>query len=131
MRASVAAPLGSTPEKAINKAIYEAEISAEGDGLFTCTLVGEPSVWFVPYDSNPGGYYRAAVDMTCSDIGLSGFDDDAATSRYGTRGLTSRRAGRARSAGSCGARQHARPTLAGESRSASPTVTSAPFDWST
>ena len=57
---------GSTPQKAINKAIYDAEISAEGDGLFGCTIVGEPTVWFVPYESHPGGFYRAAVDMTCS-----------------------------------------------------------------
>jgi hypothetical protein len=53
-------------ERAINKAIYDAEISAEGDGLFTCTIVGEPTVWFVPYENYPGGYYRAAVDMTCT-----------------------------------------------------------------
>jgi hypothetical protein len=58
--------IGSTPEKAVAKAIKDAEISAEGDGLFTCTIVGEPSVWFVPYESYPGGYYRAAVDMACS-----------------------------------------------------------------
>jgi hypothetical protein len=45
---------GSTPEKAIDKAIYDAEISAEGDGLFTCTIVGEPTVWFVPYQNYPG-----------------------------------------------------------------------------
>lgn len=57
---------GSTPARAINKAIYDAEISAEGDGLFTCAIVGEPTVWFVPYETYPGGYYRAAVDMTCS-----------------------------------------------------------------
>jgi hypothetical protein len=57
---------GSTPERAINKAIKDAEISAEGDGLFTCTVVGEPTVWFVPYESHAGGYYRAAVDMACS-----------------------------------------------------------------
>ena len=58
--------IGSTPAKAINKAIADAEISAEGDGLFTCTVVGEPAVWFVPYEANPGGFYRAAVDMSCS-----------------------------------------------------------------
>ena len=68
---AAAAPLyggcatGSTPAKAIAKAIYDAEISAEGDGLFTCTIVGEPTVWFVPYESYPGGYYRAAADMAC------------------------------------------------------------------
>jgi hypothetical protein len=61
--------IGSTPERAISKAIKDTEISAEGDGLFTCTIVGEPSVWFVPVQNNPGepgGYYRAAVDMACS-----------------------------------------------------------------
>jgi hypothetical protein len=47
---------GSTPAKAINKAIYDAEISAEGDGLFTCTIVGEPTVWFVPYENYPGAF---------------------------------------------------------------------------
>jgi hypothetical protein len=56
---------GSTPERAINKAVYDAEVSAEGDGLFTCTIVGEPTVWFVPYENNPGGFYRAGVNMTC------------------------------------------------------------------
>jgi len=45
---------GSTPERAINKALYDAEISAEGDGLFTCTIVGEPTVWFVPYENYSG-----------------------------------------------------------------------------
>ena len=65
-RSPVAAPLARRPQKAINKAIYDAEISAEGDGLFTCTIVGEPAVWFVPYENYPGGYYRAAVDMACS-----------------------------------------------------------------
>jgi hypothetical protein len=57
---------GPTPEYAINKAIYDAEVSAEGDGLFTCTIVGEPTVWFVPYEHHPGGFYRAGVNMTCS-----------------------------------------------------------------
>lgn len=57
---------GPTPERAINKAIYDAEISAEGDGLYTCTIVGQPSVWFVPYEQHQGGFYRAGVNMTCS-----------------------------------------------------------------
>ena len=65
-RSTAAAPLARRPQKAINKAIADAEISAEGDGLFTCTVVGEPAVWFVPYQAKPGGFYRAAVDMTCS-----------------------------------------------------------------
>src|SRR3546814_17996158 len=33
---------GSTLERAIHKAIYDAEVSASGDGLFNCELVGEP-----------------------------------------------------------------------------------------
>ena len=57
---------GPTPEYAIKKAIYDAKVSAEGDGLLTCTLVGEPIVWFVPYEANPGGFYRAGVNMACS-----------------------------------------------------------------
>ncbi len=57
---------GSTPEAAIKKAIYDAQVSADGDGLYTCTIVGEPTVWFVPYETYPGGYYRAGVNMTCS-----------------------------------------------------------------
>ena len=57
---------GPTPEYAIKKAIYDAEVSAEGDGLLTCTVVGEPIVWFVPYETNPGGFYRAGVNMACS-----------------------------------------------------------------
>ena len=58
---------GPTPAYAISKAIYDAEVSAEGDGLLTCTVVGEPTVWFVPNDAYPsGGLYRAGVNMTCS-----------------------------------------------------------------
>jgi hypothetical protein len=51
---------GSTPERAIHKAIYDAEVSASGDGLFNCELVGEPLVWM------DGSMFRAAVDMACS-----------------------------------------------------------------
>ncbi len=58
---------GPTPEYAIKKAIYDAEVSAEGDGLLTCTVVGEPTVWFVPNAAYPaGGFYRAGVNMACS-----------------------------------------------------------------
>jgi hypothetical protein len=51
---------GPTPERAIEKAIDDAENSASGDGLFTCELVGEPLVW------RDGPRFRAAVDMACS-----------------------------------------------------------------
>ena len=64
-RSTAAAPLASCPKER-QKGIYDAEISAEGDGLYTCTIVGEPTVRFVPYESYLGGYYRAAVDMACS-----------------------------------------------------------------
>jgi hypothetical protein len=51
---------GSTPERAIAKAIDDAENSASGDGLFNCEIVGEPLVWI------DGPRFRAAVDMSCS-----------------------------------------------------------------
>ena len=51
---------GSTPERAIAKAIYDAEISASGEGFLNCELVGEPLVW------QDGLMFRAAVDMACS-----------------------------------------------------------------
>jgi ApbE superfamily uncharacterized protein (UPF0280 family) len=51
---------GSTPERAIAKAIDDAEISASGDGLFNCEVVGEPLVW------RDGSMFRAAVDMACT-----------------------------------------------------------------
>jgi hypothetical protein len=51
---------GSTPERAIQKAIDDAEVSASGEGLFNCVLVGDPLVW------QDGIRFRAAVDMSCS-----------------------------------------------------------------
>ena len=51
---------GSTPERAIEKAIDDAEVSASGEGLFNCELVGKPLVWW------DGLRFRAAVDMACS-----------------------------------------------------------------
>jgi ApbE superfamily uncharacterized protein (UPF0280 family) len=51
---------GATPERAIQKAIRDAEISASGDGLFNCVIVGEPLVWV------DGTLIRAAVDMACT-----------------------------------------------------------------
>ncbi len=51
---------GSTPERAISKAIQDAEYSANGEGLFNCVIVGEPSVW------RDGSMFRASVDMACT-----------------------------------------------------------------
>jgi hypothetical protein len=51
---------GSTPERAISKAIDDAEYFASAEGLFNCELVGEPLVW------SDGSIFRAAVDMACS-----------------------------------------------------------------
>ena len=51
---------GSTPQRAIEKAIDDAEDSAFGEGLFNCEFVGEPQVWW------DGSRFRAAVDMACS-----------------------------------------------------------------
>ena len=48
------------PRRAIEKAIDDAEVSASGEGLFNCELVGEPLVWW------DGLRFRAAVDMACS-----------------------------------------------------------------
>ncbi len=51
---------GSTPERAIQKAIDDAEYFASAEGLFNCELVGEPLVW------RDGSFYRAAVDLSCT-----------------------------------------------------------------
>jgi hypothetical protein len=55
---------GATPQSAINKAIYDARISAEGDGFYTCVIVGEPIVW--TDQVNGWSFYRAGVNMACS-----------------------------------------------------------------
>jgi hypothetical protein len=55
---------GATPEAAIKKAIYDAKVSADGDGLFTCVMVGEPIVW--TDQVNGWSFYRAGVNMACS-----------------------------------------------------------------
>ena len=56
---------GPTAEVAIQSAIADAENSAQGDGLFTCSLVGEPSMAFVKNDPWRGDFYRASVNMSC------------------------------------------------------------------
>jgi hypothetical protein len=55
---------GATPEAAIKKAIYDAKVSADGDGLFTCVIAGEPIVW--TDQVNGWSFYRAGVNMACS-----------------------------------------------------------------
>jgi hypothetical protein len=57
---------GPTAEVAIQSAIDDAATSAQGDGLFTCTLVGEPLVAFIQNDPYRGDFYRASVNMSCS-----------------------------------------------------------------
>ena len=42
------------------KAIDDAEVSAFGEGLFNCEIVGEPQVWI------DGSKFRASVNMACS-----------------------------------------------------------------
>lgn len=51
---------------AIQSAIDDAQNSAQEDGLFSCTLVGEPFVAFVENDPWRGDFYRASVNMSCS-----------------------------------------------------------------
>jgi hypothetical protein len=57
---------GPTAEVAVQSAIDDARNSASGDGLFNCTLAGEPLVAFVPNDPNRGDFFRASVNMSCS-----------------------------------------------------------------
>jgi hypothetical protein len=57
---------GPTAEVAIQSAIWDAQSSAEGDGLFTCTLADEPKVAFIQNDPLRGDFWRASVNMTCS-----------------------------------------------------------------
>ncbi|MGH3011671.1 MAG: hypothetical protein ACRDMY_07510 [Gaiellaceae bacterium] len=57
---------GPTAEMAIQTAIWDAQSSAEGDGLFTCTLADEPKVAFIQNDAYGGSFWRASVNMSCS-----------------------------------------------------------------
>jgi hypothetical protein len=56
---------GSTVQKAINKAIDDAENSASGEGLFTCTLVGDPIIENLQGNGYSIPFFRASVNMTC------------------------------------------------------------------
>lgn len=57
---------GLTAEVAIQGAIEDAENSASGDGLFTCTLVGDPQVFETFDDPYFGHLFRASVTMSCN-----------------------------------------------------------------
>jgi hypothetical protein len=57
---------GPTAEIAIQSAIDDARNSAAGEGLFDCTLVGEPQVFETLNDPNFGHVFRAQVNMACS-----------------------------------------------------------------
>jgi hypothetical protein len=57
---------GPTAEVAIQSAIDDARNSAAGEGLFNCTLVGEPQVFETLNDPNFGHVFRAQVNMACS-----------------------------------------------------------------
>jgi hypothetical protein len=57
---------GPTAEVAIQSAIDDARNSASSEGLFDCTLVGEPQVFETLNDPNFGHVFRAQVNMACS-----------------------------------------------------------------
>jgi hypothetical protein len=55
---------GSTAESAVQAAIWDAEITASGYGLFTCELVGEPAVF--PQPPNAPRPFSAQVRLHCT-----------------------------------------------------------------
>jgi hypothetical protein len=57
---------GPTAQVAIQRAIGDAQIAASGEGLFSCTLVGEPQVFESFNDPNFGHIFRAQVNMACT-----------------------------------------------------------------
>lgn len=56
---------GLTPENAVQAAIEDAEASASAEGLYTCELVGEPSV-FPRNDPNRGPSFSAEATLGCA-----------------------------------------------------------------
>ena len=64
---------GTTEEMAVRIAISDAETSASAEQLYTCELVGEPSIF--PTDTSPKGIRgfraEATVDCTPPQIPLS------------------------------------------------------------
>ena len=57
---------GPTAEVAIQSAIWDAENSASGEGLFDCELVGQPQVFETFNDPNFGHVFRAQFNMSCT-----------------------------------------------------------------
>jgi hypothetical protein len=57
---------GPTAQVAIQSAIGDAQTSASAEGLFRCTLVGEPQVFEYFNDPNFGHVFRAQVNMACT-----------------------------------------------------------------
>ena len=54
---------GSTPDMAVRRAVYDAEVSASAYGYYRCGLVGEPDLFPQP----PGSLraFRAQVTLSC------------------------------------------------------------------
>ena len=57
---------GLTTDVAIQGAIWDAEASAGAELLFTCTLVGEPTVFERTDDPIFGHVFRATVELSCT-----------------------------------------------------------------
>jgi hypothetical protein len=57
---------GPTPEVAIQGAIWDAENSAASMYLYTCTPVGEPSVFEVFNHPYYGHTFLAQADVSCT-----------------------------------------------------------------
>lgn len=54
-----------TAQRAVDKAIDDAENSASSEGLFDCGLIAQPIVW-APDPSRGEVSFTASVDMTCT-----------------------------------------------------------------
>lgn len=57
---------GLTADVAIQGAIWDAEASAGAEQLFTCALVGEPTVFESTDDPTFGHVFRAMVELSCT-----------------------------------------------------------------
>jgi hypothetical protein len=57
---------GLTTDVAIQGAIWDAEASAGAELLFTCTLVGEPTVFESTDNPIFGHVFRAMVELSCT-----------------------------------------------------------------
>jgi hypothetical protein len=57
---------GSTPEGAIQGAIWDAEGSASAEQLYTCTLVGQPRIFGPSVGPRGGVRWNAEADLSCT-----------------------------------------------------------------